>query len=166
MARLLLVALLLIASISQAATTRPATTQSLEQDLAQHKSEQQQEYLKQLGLMPQVRLPTGQITDIFEFVIEKDLIIVHPKLTGTDGPSRCDVMGMAGPCSVTVSEDKNAPGSGVNALQFAHRDFSNPMEIFRHTMLFAHAGSVQLSMDLDGLVRSKSVSLIEDMKPE
>ena len=51
-------------------------------------------------------------------------------------------------------------------FQFAHRDFSNPVEIFRHTMLFAHARSVQLSMDLDGLVQGKSVSLIEDFQPD
>jgi hypothetical protein len=165
MIRLALI-LLLIAPVVSGATTRPATTQSLEQALAQHKREQEQEYLDQLKPAPELKLSTGQITDIFEFSIEKDLLIVRPKLTGTNGQARCTVKGIVGPCSVAIFEDTHAPGGGINALQFAHRDFTNPQEIFRHTMLFAHAGSVQLSMDLDGLVRSKSVSMIEDMKPE
>src|SRR5690242_12617973 len=135
---------LLMAPVVLGATTRPATTQSLEQALAQHKQEQQQEYLDQFKSAPVLKLPTGQISDIFEFTIEKDLLIVRPKLTGTNGQARCTVKGIVGPCSVAIFEDTHAPGGGINALQFAHRDFTNPQEIFRHTMLFAHAGSVQL----------------------
>ena len=66
---------------------------------------------------------------------------------------------------MAVFADPHAPDGPITAIQFAHRDFSNEKEIFRHTMLFAHAGSVQLSMDLDSLVLSKSVSLIEDLDP-
>jgi hypothetical protein len=115
---------------------------------------------------PELKLPTGTISDLFDLSIENDQLVVTPKLSSTDGQMRCTIKGLAGPCTVGIFADKNAPGGGINALQFAHRDFSNPMEIFRHTMLFAHARSVQLSMDLDGLVRSKSCSLIQDIKPD
>src|SRR5262249_4706739 len=124
--------LLLLAPVTFAATSQPATTQSLEDALQQHKREQQHEYLDQLKSFPELKLPTGAITDIFEFSIDKDLLIVHPKLTGTNGQSRCTIKGISGPCSVAVFEDAHAPGGGINALQFAHRDFTNPQEIFRH----------------------------------
>src|SRR5690349_16929972 len=108
MIRMLLI-LLLVAPVALCATTRPATTQSLEQALAQHKRAQQQEYLDQLKPAPELKLPTGQITDIFEFSIEKDLLIVRPTLTGTNGQARCTVKGITGPCSVAIFEDKHAP---------------------------------------------------------
>src|SRR4051812_829440 len=154
-------ALLLLLVPCIAATTRPATTQSLEQQLAQHKLEEQKTYLAQVNDTPELKLPTGAITDIFEITLEQDRLIVHPKLAGNDGQQHCTVKGIAGPCIVMVASDRMAKDS-PNALQFMHRDFSNPQEIFRHTMLFAHNNGVQLSMDLDGLVHSKSVSLIED----
>ena len=157
---------LLFAIVATGATTHPATTQSLEQQLAQHKREQHQEYLAEISSDPELTLPHHAISDIFGLSIEKDLIQVHPKLTHTDGQMRCTINGIEGPCTVAVFTEKNVPGGGINALQFAHRDFSNPEEIFRHTMLFAHARSVQLSMDLDGLVRGKSASLIEDFQTD
>src|SRR5438034_6099614 len=40
---------------------------------------------RSLKSAPELKLPTGQITDIFEFSIEKDLLIVRPKLAGTNG---------------------------------------------------------------------------------
>src|SRR2546429_7028501 len=104
MMRVLLVPVLL-APLALGATTRPATTQSLEQALAQHKREQEQEYLDQLKSAPELKLPTGQITDIFEFSIEKDLLIVRPKLTGTNGQERCTVIGITGTCSIALFED-------------------------------------------------------------
>ena len=85
-------------------------------------------------------LPTGTISDIFEPSIEKEMIVVRPKLAGTDGQMRCTVKGLTGPCTVAIFAEHNAPDGGINALQFAHRDFSNSQEIFRHTMLFAARG--------------------------
>src|SRR4051812_41467557 len=90
---------LLVGSFSHAATTQPATTQSLEQALVQHKLEQKLEYLNQLRELPELKLPTGQISDIFEFTIEKDLLMVRPKLPGTNGQVRCTVKGLDGLCS-------------------------------------------------------------------
>lgn len=167
----LVLTVLLLTRNTFAATTRPAkvqpaTTQSLEQQLAVHKLNEQKEFLAQVNPLPELKLPTGQISDLFDLYIEKDLILVRPKIDPTSQPMRCVVQGLAGPSTISVTPEHNAPGNGITALQFIHRDFSNPQEIFRHTMLFAHAGSVQLSMDLDSLVQSKSASLIEDMKPD
>jgi hypothetical protein len=150
---------------SGAATTRPATTQSLEQQLAEHKQQEKRDYLKQIALAPKLQLPHNRTTDLFELYIDKGLLLVHPKIDATENQMRCTIEGIEGPCVINGFKDR-APGGGISGLQFIHRDFSNAQEIFRHTMLFAHAGSVQLSMDLDGLVRSKSVSLIEDLTPD
>src|SRR4051812_2828937 len=158
--------LVLLAATASGATTRPATTQSLEQQLARHKEDERLEYLDQIKSAPDLKLPTGKITDIFMLSLENDQLVVHPKLAHTEGQMRCTVKGLTGPCIVAVFTGQNVPGGDVTALQFAHRDFSSEREIFRHTMLFAHARSVQLSMDLDGLIRSKSASIIEDIKPE
>src|SRR5437764_12888353 len=111
MIRLVLI-LLLVAPVALGATTRPATTQSLEQALAQHKQEQEREYLNQLKAAPELKLSTGQITDIFEFSIDKDVLLVRPKLAGTSGQARCTVKGITGPCSVAIFEDTRAPGGG------------------------------------------------------
>ena len=137
--RLILLLIPMIPVSLIAATTRPATTQSLEEQLAQHKAQEQREYLSQIQAAPELMLPTGTISDIFEPSIEKEMIVVRPKLAGTDGQMRCTVKGLTGPCTVAIFAEHNAPDGGINALQFAHRDFSNSQEIFRHTMLFAHA---------------------------
>src|SRR4051812_26803205 len=157
--------LLLITSdvrAAQAATTsRAATTQSLEQQLQAHKQEEQQKYLQELMALPELKLPNQSITDLVDVSVDKGMIAVRPKMKGTDGSMRCTIKGIEGPCQVSIFADKHSPDGAINAVQFMHRDFSNPTEIFRHTMLFAHAGAVQISTDLDGLLERKSMQLIE-----
>ena len=57
---------LMLARIAPATTPHPATTQSLEPQLAQHKKEQQQEYLSQISSAPELKLPNGAISDNFQ----------------------------------------------------------------------------------------------------
>jgi hypothetical protein len=166
MFRILLCTSLLLALNALGATTRPATTQSVEEQLAQHKRDEQRDYLAQIQGTPEIKLPTGKISDIFDLTIDNGQLSVRPRLSPTDGPSRCTVQGLAGPSTIAIFTEQNVPDGGITALQFAHRDFSNPDQVFRHTMLFAHARSVQLSMDLDSLSQSKSASLIQDLNPE
>jgi hypothetical protein len=156
----------LTTGVSLSATTQPATTQSPEQILAQHKQDEKQQYLQGLSGLPELKLPNGQISDIFQLSIQNDNLAIEPKLAKTDLQMQCHVKGLEGPCSVFAFGEHNVPGGGILGLQFSHRDFSRPDETFRQTMLFGHADSLQMSMDLDGLVQSKSVSLIEDHKPE
>src|SRR5689334_14540165 len=103
MLRLALV-LLLIPCI--AATTQPATTQSLEQQLAQHKLEEQKSYLDTIKDTPELRLPNGAITDIFEIALEQDRLVVHPKLTGDNTQQHCTIKGIQGPCLVMIASDR------------------------------------------------------------
>jgi hypothetical protein len=145
-----------------APSSRPATTQSMEQQLAEHKELEKQKYLHEIMALPELTLPHGSINDIFAVAVENDMITVQPRMPGTDGAMRCDIQGIVGPCQVAIYADRPSGGKVINALQFIHRDFSDPMEMFRHTMLFAHAGAVQISMDLDGLIIRKDVSLNEN----
>ncbi|HEX3358990.1 MAG TPA: hypothetical protein VHS31_18570 [Tepidisphaeraceae bacterium] len=166
MNRLATLLILTLPAITFGATTQPAATQSIEQQLAGHKQQEQQEYLKGLDGLPELKLPNDQISDIFVLSIENDNLAIDPKLDKTELQMQCHVKGLVGPCSVFAFTERNAPDGGIMGLQFSHRDFSRPDEIFRQTMLFGHADSLQISMDLDGLVQSKSVSLIEDHNPE
>jgi hypothetical protein len=145
----------------------PPTTDPLARKLADHKAHEQQEYQRQLNDFPELKLPHAAITDIFDLSIDNaGMLAFHPRIHATDGPQRCNITGLNGPCSVTAFADKASPTHAVFAVQFIHRDFSNVNEIFRNTMLFAHPGSIQLSTDLDGLIQSRSVSIIQNADPD
>src|SRR5436190_20246025 len=126
-----IIAILAFAVTTLAATTKPATTQSAEELLATHKLEQKQEYLKALNDSPELKLPTGQVSDIFELSMDGGKILVQPVLAATEGQVRCTVKGLAGPCALTVFADRQVPDGRISGIQFAHRDFSREDEIFR-----------------------------------
>lgn len=150
-----------------AASAATPTTDPLEQKLAAQKEHEKQEYLRQLDDSQELKLPHNAITDIFDLTIDDaGMLSVRPKIHATDGPMRCSIKGLAGPCSVTAFADKSDPAGRLIALQFTHRDFSNEEEIFRNTMLFAHQGSVQLSTDLDGLIQGRDVSVVQTLNPD
>src|SRR5262252_8698650 len=133
--RIVWISILLMARSLSATTTQPATTQSAEQLLAQHKQQQREEYVKNLNESPELKLPTGRISDIFELTNDVGRIVVRPVLSATDGQVRCSVKGLLGQCAVSVFPERQVPGAPVGGLQFSHRDFSNEQEIFRNTTL-------------------------------
>src|SRR5581483_3907186 len=107
--RLLCLGIVSIATASPAATTRPATTQSSVEQLAAEKAREQQDYLSQIAADPVLKLPTGQITDIFTLTLEDGQIVITPKLAPTTSQVRCTVNGLVGPCTVGVFAEKNVP---------------------------------------------------------
>src|ERR1700759_1033726 len=96
--RFLCLIILLLAPSSRAATPRPATTRATVDQLAQEKAREAREYFLQIVDDPPLKLPTGSVSDIFTLTLEDNQLVVTPKLAPTDGPVRCTVNGITGPC--------------------------------------------------------------------
>src|SRR5947207_5277532 len=153
-----LVLLALGAAPATAPSTNPTTAPTPQQVLAERKAAEQKEYTQRISDLP--LLPQRQIKDLFTLSLENNELIIRPKLGKTER-SRVEAKVLGGPPIIAGGGDQPNKPEGATYVQFEYSDFSQPDEVFHRVQLFASAASMQISCDVEGLLGSRSVALIQ-----